>query len=181
MYTGPRTCQNGSGVEQRTRNAQVVGSNPTFGWLYPNTPSTNATIADRFPAYAGDSCNYGLIPLSLLPSPVVIMKTIESTCWCLCPGRGGPPRSDDIFHFFRLIGLIGLHYAVYLYSLVYMKHFKLSQQPNSIGIAKRSKPVVRLLIAAVLLLIGSASIVGAKETLSFPSFQQPNQTSEVSD
>lgn len=62
-----------------------------------------------------------------------------------------------------------------------MKHFKLSQQPNSIGIAKRSKPVVRLLIAAVLLLIGSASIVGAKETLSFPSFQQPNQTSEVSD
>ena len=62
-----------------------------------------------------------------------------------------------------------------------MKHFNLLRQPNSNGIAKRSKTVVRLLIAVLLLLFGSVSFIGANETLSFPSFQQPNQTSEVSD
>lgn len=41
--------------------------------------------------------------------------------------------------------------------------------------------MVRMLLVALLLLFGSASFVGANETLSFPQFQQPNQTSEVSD
>lgn len=76
---------------------------------------------------------------------------------------------------------VGLPHPVYLYILVYMKHNYLSKQSNSIGIAKRSKTVVRMLIAILVLLLGSASIVGANESLSFPSFQQPNQTSELSD
>ena len=56
------TCQNGSGVEQRTRNAQVVGSNPTFGFLVLHIVRFFVLINSKHTNHAIESSQHLLLP-----------------------------------------------------------------------------------------------------------------------